>query len=286
MNTSRLRSLLEPVTPPIVRRIVRGALFGPGIAFRNWQRGLGDKSVDCHARGITVSLGVSSEMERFRARTFATKEPETLAWLDASLGPDDVFFDVGANVGVYTLYASKRCPRSRIYAFEPEAQNYARLCRNVYMNDCANVVPCNLAVCGKTGFGLFEVRRLEAGAALHGMAGVPTLDPNGLPPITRQGVGTVILDTLVSDYGLPQPTLIKVDVDGVEEQIFEGAERVLANRALKSVLVEINIDPKGPSPIELCLERHGFRLTEKSKWTGRFGNVEGKNYIYSRLGPT
>ena len=276
MKESRLKSMLEPVTPQVVRKLLH-----PGILWRNWQRGLGDETVVCKVSGLSISLGVSSEMERFRARTYATKEPDTIAWLNSNLRPGDVVFDIGANIGLYALYAAKREPAAKVYAFEPESQNYARLCRNVRLNRSANIMPCNIAICGEPGFGTFDVQSAEPGAALHGMAGT-SLDPSGKPPVLRQGVATAILDVLVTKYGIPQPTIIKVDVDGVEEQIFANADQVLSNKALRSVLVEINVDPNAPSPIELLLPKYGFELTGKSDWSGRFGNIVSKNYIFTR----
>ncbi len=277
-NTStRLKALLRSITPPRFKRVLR-----PRSMLWDWRRNLGDKLVVCRANGTEIRIGVSSEMERFRVDTFATKEPETLAWLDAQLRADDVLFDIGANIGLYALYAAIRRADSRVYAFEPESNNYARLCRNICANMCRNAIPCNFAVSGETGFGLFEVRALEPGAALHGIAGFRMPAPDDHPAVLSQGVATVTLDTLVERYGVPQPTLMKVDVDGVEEKIFEGAQRVLSNTRLRTVLVEMDVITEGPSPIKSSLMGHGFRLAGQSEWTGRFGDTELKNYIFVR----
>ena len=79
----------------------------------------------------------------WRAHTLASKEPETLEWI-ASFQPGDVLVDVGANVGTYSIWAAKT--RSvRVFAFEPESQNYALLNRNIFLNNLSENVT---AYCG------------------------------------------------------------------------------------------------------------------------------------------
>ena len=76
-----------------------------------------------------------NKMCLWRAKTLATKEPSTIGWLD-SLQPDAPLLDVGANVGMYSIYAAV-VRRSRVFAFEPESQNYALLCRNIVLNEAS-----------------------------------------------------------------------------------------------------------------------------------------------------
>ncbi len=92
-------------------------------------------------RGVPIRVGVSSELEQYRAETYSTKEPETLDWLDQNLKDDDTFFDLGANIGLYSLYAAKIRPQSTIYAFEPATPKYLRLCNNIVLNGVDNVIP-------------------------------------------------------------------------------------------------------------------------------------------------
>ena len=68
---------------------------------------------------------------RWRALTFYTEEPETIKWLDG-MKKDDLFWDIGANVGLYSIYAAKSSG-CRVLAVEPEAQNYALLLENILL---------------------------------------------------------------------------------------------------------------------------------------------------------
>src|SRR3990167_8176822 len=68
----------------------------------------------------------------YRAKTFSTKEPETLQWID-NIPEKSVFWDIGANIGLYSLYAAKR-RHCRVWAFEPSVFNLELLARNIFLN--------------------------------------------------------------------------------------------------------------------------------------------------------
>jgi FkbM family methyltransferase len=262
---------------------LRRAYSRAGVALRARVRARADQVRVCPVRGLEIRLAVSSETERFRALTYASKEPETLAWLDASLAPGDVFYDLGANVGLYSLYAAKRCPGCRVYAFEPEAQNFARLCRNVSLNQLANVVPCSLAISGDAGMEMFEVHSHDVGSALHGLAGTVATDGHSSGPLLRQMVMSHRLDDLVAGGRVPAPNWIKIDVDGVEDRIIAGATAVLSDPGLRGVLIELNCEPgQASSPVAERLQQFGFVLAAQSEWSYRWGSVESRNFIFAR----
>ena len=75
----------------------------------------------------------NEELHYYRASTVSTKEPETLEWING-FNETDVLYDIGANVGVFSLYAAlhRNCD---VYAFEPESKNYACLHNNIYLNN-------------------------------------------------------------------------------------------------------------------------------------------------------
>src|SRR5262245_23295686 len=81
----------------------------------------------------------------WRAQTFDTEEPDTVQWLD-SIEPGDCLWDVGANVGLYSIYAA-RFKKCRVYAFEPESQNFALLIENIALNHVGeNCQPACIAI--------------------------------------------------------------------------------------------------------------------------------------------
>ena len=76
---------------------------------------------------------VSNYIPYTRAVTLFTKEPETIAWIDDRVLPGDVFYDIGANIGVFSLYSAK-VKKATVIAFEPHAKNYGILNENIFLN--------------------------------------------------------------------------------------------------------------------------------------------------------
>src|SRR5512137_3131814 len=110
---------------------------------------------DVMVAGI-FKIAVENQIEQYRADTFWTKEPETVAWI-ASFNSGDVFMDIGANVGIYSLYAAALDRNRIIYALEPDIPNYLRLRLNRATNRFHNIKIFNLALAGKTDIGQFYV---------------------------------------------------------------------------------------------------------------------------------
>lgn len=267
-----VRSLIRTIVPPPLKRLyhkARIALHGP-IATRR-------------VNGIVIRLSVSTALELFRADTYTSKEPETLKWIKESVRPNDVFYDVGANIGLYGLYVAALQPSCSVYAFEPESQNYASLCRNVVLNNVANIIPCPVPLSHRETFELFHVGEVQAGSSLHAL-GHPSQFRDGRA-LLKQGMLTTTLDNLVSRYGLPQPTLIKIDVDGGEMDILQGARNVLQSSSLRSILVEFSYhdDSEVSRDVEE-LARLGFGLDRMSEWVMAIGGIKSRNFIFKHSG--
>src|SRR5262245_13412768 len=114
----------------------------------------------------TLRFMTPTPLLQWRADSLLTKEPDTIRWID-QFNSDDVFWDVGANVGVFSLYAACR-RRLRVLAFEPSADNYMILCRNIEINAFeGRVIPYCIALAGTTVLGVLNSPRREMGTALH-----------------------------------------------------------------------------------------------------------------------
>ncbi len=271
---------LKDAAPSWAKSLYRGSRLG----VRRLRRLLGGDKVRCRVRGTEILLGVSSEIEQYRAETYASKEPETLDWLDKNLRDGDVLFDVGSNIGVYSLYAAKRQPGCRVYAFEPAAQNFSRLCRNLALNGLENVTPCNFPLSDKEAFERFFVSDLEAGSAFHSIGSFNPDQPAAAAQRLVQGVLAATIDGLVARAGLASPTLLKIDVDGLEDRILEGARSTLAGPSLRGVLVEVTHREGAAPSSDGLLGRRGFELSAKSEWSIKRGGFVSRNHLYERLG--
>jgi FkbM family methyltransferase len=180
--------------------------------------------------GLEMLYCISNDHTAWRVKSMLTKEPDTIAWIKG-MAPNDTFIDIGANIGIYTIFAAAR--KLKVYAFEPEAQNYALLCRSVMFNDFDNVSAYCLALSDRFALDHLYLSAYLPGGSCHTFG--ENLDhrlekrDNNL----RQGCLSVPLDEfrLAADH-------IKVDVDGLEHKVVEGARDTILGA--KSVLLEIN----------------------------------------------
>lgn len=172
-----------------------------------------------------------TDLEQQRAQSFFYKEPETLAWIK-SFADGDTFWDVGANVGIYSLYCAVLHPQSKIHAFEPHRGNFAHLRENITLNGFSNIIPHNCAILDHHATELFyEPPRDEIGAS-GGQAEHPLTDTSAYYP-----VWVTTLDDLVDPFGVP--THVKIDIDGQELRVVRGMLGLLMHPLLRSVLIEI-----------------------------------------------
>ena len=217
-----------------------------------------------------IKLGVSSAMEYHTRLHSCKKEPETVTWIEQEFMPGDVFYDIGANVGAYSLVAAAFWgPRLRIVAIEPSAVNFARLLHNLTLNGCAEqVTALPIALAQTTGIQPFHYSNLDPGGSLHAL-GQP-LDFQGEPfrPIASCPTLAFDLDTLVQQFHLPSPTHLKLDVDGSELTILRGAERTL--RTVRSLLVEL--DEHHPQSAEALDFLKGRGFHGATHYPYRYGN--------------
>ena len=197
-----------------------------------------------------------------RARTFHYKEPKTLAWID-NFEKDDVLFDIGANIGVYSLYAGLK--GHRVYAFEPSSFNFSILNRNIHLNGLQNLISglC-LAFSNEDRVDYLNMLSIKMGGA--GSCFYQNIGPDWkeFSPYFRQGAVGLRLETFLDLFANVEfPTHIKIDVDGIECEILQGAGKCLADKRLKSILVEIDAsNKKAKSQIYSILNENGFVLTE------------------------
>ncbi len=179
----------------------------------------------------------TSQVERkYRVRPSA-KEPWTVEWLEHHVRAGHVLYDVGANVGVFSLIGALQCGAT-VVAFEPGFANYARLCENIHLNGCGTqIIALPFLLADHAGLRMFEYRSISPGQSRHVMhdqvAGC-TVRPGHY----AQPTAALTLDEAVSLLGLPVPHHIKLDVDGAEAAVLDGALATLRGPQLQSVMVE------------------------------------------------
>ncbi len=188
---------------------------------------------------LSISMEVETDFERHRLESFFTKEPETIRWIDELLRPGETFFDIGANVGVFTLYAALRHGAGLdVRAFEPAYHNYYRLCRNLVLNEAQGVLAYCLALGEKSTSRSLNLASTESGSACHAFEGGSSQREDGKTAFS-QGAITISLDDLIEFFGFPVPQHLKVDIDGYEEAFVQGAKKTLVGERVRSMLIEV-----------------------------------------------
>jgi len=224
---------------------------------------------------ITLALHGDSDQQRLHS---CRKEPETVEWLRQHSLPGAVFYDIGANVGAYSLIpASLIKEQGRVYSFEPGYATFATLSENILLNTREKVItPLFVALGAENGFLTFNFSSLESGAAKH------TVSRSSVAGMKSLEVPSMTLDDLRSILKMPAPTFLKIDVDGGEYELLEGARTTLALPTLQSVLIEIDLSEPRGEEIESIILRHGFRrISRHARGKGKSETLF--NYIFKRI---
>lgn len=196
-----------------------------------------------------------------RGISVLSKQPEVPAWIDG-FASGDVLWDVGANVGAYSLYAALK-PGVETLAFEPEASNYWVLTRNVACNRMWDrITPYCIALSDETKLDRLSLFHMAIGGSKHAFGDPDESWEEDDPIVFQQGMIGITIDDLVEKFDCPFPNHIKIDVDGIEEKIISGASRTLADPRLRSVLVEFQAHkPEAAQEMKDRFAAAGFELT-------------------------
>lgn len=178
-----------------------------------------------------------------------TYEVHRLGAFARAIFPGATVYDIGANVGIYSPLASLRAgPTGKVYAFEPSARNLHYLRRHLALNDARNCVVLETAVSNTDGTCHFSVGPWESSMAR----------------LSSQGdvlVPSITLDNGVyGEKALRPPDVIKIDVEGAEWEVLQGA-----NRVIMQVHPAIFLEVHGTELHANCrnfLIAHGYRVEE------------------------
>lgn len=205
--------------------------------------------------GARIGMRADTAIEQRWRLNACAKEPWTAEYV-TELGPGDLLFNVGANVGSYALIAASR--GARVVAVEANALNAARLAENVAANGLGERVTLVLAVCGPSEQAQgTEFRSLVAGAA-DIVIGEPQERGVCLPGVS--------LDSLSEQYGYP--THLLIDVDGGELDVLRGGPETLAR--VGAVMIEVSREPRISDGCVKAL--HAAGLPTAQMWAERDGH--------------
>ncbi|QQG45461.1 MAG: FkbM family methyltransferase [Candidatus Sungiibacteriota bacterium] len=275
--------MLRLLIPKTLRRVLR--LWGHNIKFMiegsGWRplswalKGLG--ILDYAKRPLVMEVKSYSQLDHLKS---CQREPETVAWLENNFRPGEILYDIGANVGAYSLIAwTVTAGQGRIYAFEPGFSTFDALVQNLILNKCGDkIIPLPVALADRTEIFYFHYSDISPGHALHELSDFSASAQRVPHPAFSQPMLGWRLDDFIEKFNLPHPTHLKIDVDGEELRVIKGAERTLASPTLKSLLIEINESLAGAAEIKERLHSAGLVMSNSYKRK----RPQTFNYIFER----
>lgn len=226
--------------------------------------------VDLLGRTALFSIAARRELRRTKA---VRSEAELLTRLLEHLEPDDIAYDIGANIGVVSLLLALHRPTGsgRVHSFEPEPTNHERLRRNIELNGLADRVAAHRPALGAEEGEAELFVRPGAGEGRHSMAA-----SKGAKGSIRVPMSTLFAFARACGEA---PDFLKIDVEGAEGLVLAGMEGLLPDHRPREIFLEIH--PKGggdrmPSgePIGEWLGERGYRMV----WERRDGSRAQRHY--------
>ncbi len=256
----------------IIKKIINYTLLIFFYLFKNTKAGLYfnnslfnmamSNHIKISYKNINFQLVNPTNLINYRIKTFHSKEPETLDWID-KFDDNSIFWDIGANIGLYSCYASikKNC---NVFSFEPSVFNLEILSRNIFINNLVKkitIIP--LALNNKTIASNFSMTSTELGGAMSTFNEKYGHDGNKLNSIFSYNTLGITINDCIDYFNLQLPDYVKIDVDGIEHLILEGGKETLIN--VKSILIEVNDEFKFQfNETKKILTNLGFKLIKKS----------------------
>ncbi len=234
---------------------------------------------------IELLFSSPNRLCNWRAETFGSKEPETLEWID-KLENNSVLWDIGANVGIYSVYAAKK-RNLKVWAFEPSVFNLELLARNIHLNNQSeNVCIVPIALSDKVGSSHMQLTTTDWGGALSTFGEDFGWDGQKIKKVFEYKTIGLGIDDVISNLKIQNPDYIKIDVDGLEHFILKGGKSVLSQ--VKEVLIEINDDFHiQANECSKHLKEAGLKLKEKRHSemiaNNNYGFENSYNQIWTRM---
>lgn len=209
------------------------------------------------ADGTDAAFVADNPTSIARTQSRLQSEREMLTDLLDELNDDDVFYDVGANTGLYTCFAAKKISSGEVIAFEPYPPNVDELRRNAALND-KHITVLEIALSDHSD--TVEIATPETSTPGYGAASMAA-DQDG------ESVRALRGDELVNDGDIPPPTVVKIDVEGAEPLVVDGLAASLSNSRCRLIYCEVHLPSSAPRG---SIYDHGV---DTSDMVGRFEEI-------------
>ncbi len=234
-----------------------------------------------------IKFFVPNKAVNLRVKRFYSKEPGTLEWIDNFNNDNIIFWDIGSNIGLFSIYASIKHKKIKVYSFEPSTSNLRVLSRNISINNLQEKIIINqfpLTLKPNT-YQILKETRFQEGCASNLFGEDFGFDGNKIYEKNSYKVFGNNINNLIENKILEIPDYIKIDVDGIEHLILEGADKYLNSDKIKSISVELNedfIDQK--TRVKKILLDNNFLFVSKNKGEDNPNSkiLSTYNYIFQK----
>ncbi len=234
-----------------------------------------------------IKFFVPNKAVNLRVKRFYSKEPGTLEWIDNFNNDNIIFWDIGSNIGLFSIYASIKHKKIKVYSFEPSTSNLRVLSRNISINNLQEKIIINqfpLTLKHNT-YQILKETRFQEGCASNSFGEDFGFDGNKIYEKNSYKVFGNNINNLIENKILEIPDYIKIDVDGIEHLILEGADKYLNSDKIKSISVELNedfIDQK--TRVKKILLDNNFLFVSKNKGEDNPNSkiLSTYNYIFQK----
>ncbi|MBA7559915.1 FkbM family methyltransferase [Candidatus Atribacteria bacterium 1244-E10-H5-B2] len=233
-----------------------------------------------HSKDGILKLEISGIKTRFYVYTpeelrllESIGEERILELLILDLQPSDVVYDIGGNIGFYTIFLAKKISnQGEVFVFEPEKESYIHLQNNIKLNNLTNVCAFQKAVGDRSG-----EAKLYLGQTTGNFSLVKTYEKE----TGCQIVEIVNGDQFVKEKNLPIPKVVKIDVEGYEYSVLQGLRQTLSHLDCEIICCEVHPhllppDVNGEKILELITSL-GFRQFDTYKRVNDYHIIAYKN---------
>lgn len=235
---------------------------------------------------------IPNSTTKWRVDTLFTQEPETLEWISSFNKKDKIiFWDIGANIGLYSIFNSLKNTNSLTISFEPSTSNLRVLSRNISINNLHHkikIFPIPLSN-KKNKFLLMREEQFIEGGALNSFGENYNFEGKNFRSKMNYTIFGTYINYLIDNNILEIPDYIKIDVDGTEHLILKGGDKYLRNQKIKSLSIEINENfLEQYKKVLNIMKKNKFKVLHKKQNKNAFNNDQRNkfsktfNYIFER----
>ena len=202
-----------------------------------------DSYIEKKVLSKNLKFFVPNKISNWRVKTLFDQEPETLEWIDTFQNDKKIiFWDIGANIGIYSIYAATKHKNIDVVSFEPSTNNLRILSRNISINNLENTIKINqFPLSDKENcYELMNDSEFIEGYSMSSYSYKQDFEGNSIKAKNKYRIFGTTVSNLIEEGTLEVPNYIKIDVDGIEHKILSGSKQVLNNQNLKGMLIEIN----------------------------------------------